>query len=149
MRVYNFSAGPAMLPEPVLQRAQDELLDWDGSGMSVMEVSHRSKEFIACAEHAEATLRAVMGIPDNYKVLHFFGFAAPTLLTMLVVRHWWPALVFAAHAVISELVQAWLLPGRDGDIWDVAADLSGVLAAVAIAWWLQRRASSTADSNPT
>ena len=87
--------------------------------------------------------------PNSDKVLHFFGFAAPTLLTMLVVRHWWPALVFAAHAVISELVQAWLLPGRDGDIWDVAADLSGVLAAVAIAWWLQRRASSTADSNPT
>lgn len=86
--------------------------------------------------------------PSSDKVLHFFGFAAPTLLAMLVVRHWWPAVVFGAHAVISELVQAWLLPGRDGDIWDVAADLSGVLAAVAVAWWLQRRASSTADSNP-
>ena len=73
MRVFNFSAGPAMLPEPVLQQAKDEFLDWNGSGMSVMEVSHRSKEFIACAEHAEATLRAVMGIPDNYKVLFLQG----------------------------------------------------------------------------
>ncbi len=73
MRVYNFSADPAMLPEPVLQQAKDELLDWDGSGMSVMEVSHRSKEFIACAERAEATLRAIMGIPENYKVLFLQG----------------------------------------------------------------------------
>ena len=53
MRVYNFSAGPAMLPEPVLAQAQAELLDWNGSGMSVMEVSHRSKEFVACAAEAE------------------------------------------------------------------------------------------------
>ena len=73
MRVYNFSAGPAMLPEPVLQQAKDELLDWDGSGISVMEVSHRSKEFIACAERAEATLRAVMGIPENYTVVFLQG----------------------------------------------------------------------------
>ena len=73
MRVYNFSAGPAMLPEPVLAQAQAELLDWNGSGMSVMEVSHRSKEFVACAAEAEATLREVMEIPDNYKVLFLQG----------------------------------------------------------------------------
>ena len=73
MRVYNFSAGPAMLPEPVLQQARDEMLDWGGSGMSVMEVSHRGKEFVACAEGAEATLRAILGIPDNYKVLFLQG----------------------------------------------------------------------------
>ncbi len=73
MRVYNFSAGPAMLPEPVLAQAQAELLDWNGSGMSVMEVSHRSKEFVACAAQAEATLRRIMGIPDNYKVLFLQG----------------------------------------------------------------------------
>ena len=62
-RVYNFSAGPAMLPEEVLQQAKDELLDWHGSGMSVMEMSHRGKEFIAIAEKAEADLRELMGIP--------------------------------------------------------------------------------------
>lgn len=73
MRVYNFSAGPAMLPEPVLAQAQSELLDWNGSGMSVMEVSHRSKEFVACAAQAEATLREIMAIPDNYKVLFLQG----------------------------------------------------------------------------
>jgi phosphoserine aminotransferase len=73
MRVYNFSAGPAMLPEPVLQQAKDELLDWNGSGMSVMEVSHRSKEFVACAERAEASLRDLMGIPGDYRVLFLQG----------------------------------------------------------------------------
>lgn len=80
--------------------------------------------------------------PNSDKLLHFFGFAAPTLLAMLVVRRWWPAAVFAAHAVISELVQAWLLPGRDGDVWDVTADVSGVLAAAAawLAWCFRRHA---------
>lgn len=73
MRVYNFSAGPAMLPEPVLAQAQAELLDWNGSGMSVMEVSHRSKEFVACAAEAEATLREIMAIPANYRVLFLQG----------------------------------------------------------------------------
>lgn len=73
MRVYNFSAGPAMLPEPVLAQAQAELLDWNGSGMSVMEVSHRSKEFVACAAEAEASLRRLMGVPDNYRVLFLQG----------------------------------------------------------------------------
>ena len=75
-RVYNFSAGPAMLPEEVLQQAKDELLDWHGSGMSVMEMSHRGKEFIAIAEKAEADLRELMGIPANYKVLFLQGGAS-------------------------------------------------------------------------
>ena len=68
-RIFNFSAGPAVLPEEVLKQAQAELLDWHGSGMSVMEMSHRGKEFIAIAEKAEADLRALMNIPANYKVL--------------------------------------------------------------------------------
>lgn len=68
-RAYNFSAGPAMLPEPVLARIREELLDWQGTGMSVMEVSHRSKEFIAVAEKAESDLRQLLGIPDSYCVL--------------------------------------------------------------------------------
>ena len=68
-RVYNFSAGPAMLPEAVLQRAEKEFLDWNNSGMNVMEMSHRGKEFMSIATQAEADLRNVMNIPDNYKVL--------------------------------------------------------------------------------
>ncbi len=73
MRVYNFSAGPAVLPEPVLAQAQDELLDWSGSGMSVMEVSHRGKAFVECAARAEAALRELMGISDDYRVLFLQG----------------------------------------------------------------------------
>ncbi len=72
-RVYNFSAGPGVLPEEVLQQAKEELLDWHGSGMSVMEMSHRGKEFIAIAEKAEADLRSLMNIPLNYKVLFLQG----------------------------------------------------------------------------
>jgi phosphoserine aminotransferase len=72
-RVFNFSAGPAVLPEPVLQQAAAEMLDWHGSGMSVMEMSHRGKEFIVIAEEAEADLRELMGIPAHYKVLFLQG----------------------------------------------------------------------------
>ena len=75
-RVYNFSAGPAVLPEPVLQRAAEEMLDWHGSGMSVMEMSHRGKEFIAIHAQAEADLRELLAIPKNYKVLFLQGGAA-------------------------------------------------------------------------
>ncbi len=75
-RIFNFSAGPAVLPEEVLKQAQAELLDWHGSGMSVMEMSHRGKEFIAIAEKAEADLRELMNIPANYKVLFLQGGAS-------------------------------------------------------------------------
>lgn len=75
-RVYNFSAGPAMLPEDVIARAREEMLDWNGSGMSVMEMSHRGKEFMSIAERAEADLRELMGIPDNYRVLFLQGGAS-------------------------------------------------------------------------
>ncbi|MFW5450727.1 MAG: 3-phosphoserine/phosphohydroxythreonine transaminase [Methylophagaceae bacterium] len=75
-RVFNFSAGPAMLPEAVLQRAQQEFLDWNGSGMNTMEMSHRGKEFLSIANQAEADLRDVMAIPDNYKVLFLQGGAS-------------------------------------------------------------------------
>jgi phosphoserine aminotransferase len=73
MRIFNFSAGPAVLPEPVLKQAADEMLDWRGSGMSVMEMSHRGKEFVGIAAKAEADLRALLAIPDNYKVLFLQG----------------------------------------------------------------------------
>ncbi len=75
-RVYNFSAGPSILPEAVLRRAADEMLDYQGSGQSVMEMSHRSKVYGAIIESAESLLREVMGIPDNYKVLFLQGGAS-------------------------------------------------------------------------
>jgi phosphoserine aminotransferase len=75
-RVYNFSAGPAMLPQEVMDKAASELTEWRGSGMSVMEMSHRSKEFVSIAEKAEADLRELLTIPDNYKVLFLQGGAS-------------------------------------------------------------------------
>ena len=72
-RTYNFSAGPAMMPEPVLEEIKEEVLNYRGSGMSVMEMSHRSKVFQQIIDEAEADLRKLMGIPDNYKVLFIQG----------------------------------------------------------------------------
>lgn len=72
-RVYNFSPGPATLPEAVLRQAADEMLDWHGTGMSVMEMSHRGKEFISIHAEAEALLRELLDIPGNYKVLFMQG----------------------------------------------------------------------------
>jgi phosphoserine aminotransferase len=72
-RIYNFSAGPSMLPLPVLESARDNLMDYEGSGMSVMEMSHRSKEYDNIIVQAEASMRKVMNIPDNYKVLFMQG----------------------------------------------------------------------------
>jgi phosphoserine aminotransferase len=73
VRVFNFAAGPATLPLDVLEQAREELLDWQGSGMSVMEVSHRGKAFIACYEAAEAELRKLLAVPANYKILFLQG----------------------------------------------------------------------------
>jgi phosphoserine aminotransferase len=75
-RIYNFSAGPAMLPEEVLQQAREEMLDWQGSGMSVMEMSHRGKEFMSIAAQAEADLRELLAVPANYKILFLQGGAS-------------------------------------------------------------------------
>ncbi len=75
-RAFNFSAGPANLPEAVLEQAKAELLDWHGSGMSVMEMSHRGKEFMSIAEQAEADFRSLLNIPNNYKVLFLQGGAS-------------------------------------------------------------------------
>jgi phosphoserine aminotransferase len=84
-KVYNFSAGPAVLPAEVLQQAQGELLDWHGSGMSVMEMSHRGKEFLSIAEKAEADLRELLGVPANYKVLFLQG-GATTQFSMVPIN---------------------------------------------------------------
>ncbi len=75
-RVYNFSAGPAALPEEVLAQVQQDLLDWQGTGMSVMEMSHRGKAFVSIAEQAEADLRELLGVPSQYKVLFLQAGAA-------------------------------------------------------------------------
>lgn len=72
-RVFNFSAGPSMLPEPVLEEVRDEMMNYKGSGMCVMEMSHRSKVFQSIVDEAEADLRKLMAIPDNYKVLFIQG----------------------------------------------------------------------------
>lgn len=71
--IYNFSAGPAVLPKSVLEQARDEMVDWHGSGMSIMEMSHRGKDFTAIAHQAEADLRELLAIPENYKVLFLQG----------------------------------------------------------------------------
>src|SRR3954465_4659632 len=72
-RVFNFSAGPAALPEPVLRQAADEMLDWQGSGMSVMEMSHRGKEYMSIHAQAQADLRELLKIPAHYKTLFLQG----------------------------------------------------------------------------
>jgi phosphoserine aminotransferase len=75
-RVFNFSAGPGTLPEEVLLQAADEMLDWRGSGQSVMEMSHRGKDFISIAQQAEADLRTLLAVPDSYHVLFLQGGAS-------------------------------------------------------------------------
>ena len=91
-RTYNFSAGPAMMPEPVLEEIRDEMMNYRGSGMCVMEMSHRSKVFQQIVDEAEADLRALMNIPDNYKhptKRNPFSFASskPFSQTSLLVPH--------------------------------------------------------------
>ena len=75
-RCYNFCAGPAALPEAVLEQARDEMLDWGGKGLSVMEMSHRSAEVVSITERAEATLRELLGVSDDYAVLFVQGGAS-------------------------------------------------------------------------
>lgn len=88
-RVYNFSAGPAVLPEEVLREAAEEMLDYRGTGMSVMEMSHRSKAYDTIIKEAEADLRELMGIPDNYKVLFLQGGASQqfAMIPMNLMKH--------------------------------------------------------------
>ncbi len=88
-RVYNFSAGPAVLPEEVLREAAEEMLDYRGCGMSVMEMSHRSKVFGNIVAEAEEDLRELMGIPDNYKVLFLQGGASQqfAMIPMNLMKH--------------------------------------------------------------
>jgi phosphoserine aminotransferase len=118
-RVFNFSPGPAMLPEPVLRRAQAEMLDWRGSGMSVMEVSHRGTDFIELAAQSERTLRELLSVPANYKVLFLQGGAtlqfaavplniAPTgsVVDYVVTGNWGEKAVQEAERYVSVNVAA-------------------------------------------
>ena len=88
-RVYNFSAGPAVLPEEVLQELADEMMDYNGTGMSVMEMSHRSAAFQDIIDTTERDLRELMGIPDNYKVLFLQGGASQqfAMIPMNIMRN--------------------------------------------------------------
>ncbi|MFT4058242.1 MAG: 3-phosphoserine/phosphohydroxythreonine transaminase [Legionella sp.] len=81
-RNYNFGAGPAMLPESILREAQAELLDWNNTGMSVMEIGHRTPEFMSLCNHAEQTLRYLLAVPQNYQIL-FLGSAGRTQFSMI------------------------------------------------------------------
>ena len=81
-RLYNFSAGPAILPEEVLKQAQSELPDWHGSGASIMEMSHRGKEFVSVAAEAEQDIRDLLAVPANYKVLFLQGGASTQFATI-------------------------------------------------------------------
>jgi phosphoserine aminotransferase len=72
-KVHNFSAGPCCLPQEVLKKSQEELLSWNGTGLSVMEMSHRSKAFCSIAEKAKTDLRTLLSIPDNFEIFFFSG----------------------------------------------------------------------------
>ena len=115
-RVWNFSAGPAVLPVEVLQEAADEMLDYKGTGMSVMEMSHRSKAFETIINEAEADLRTLMNIPDNYEVLFLQG-GANTQFAMIpmnfmknrkagyVITGQWATKAWKEAAIFGEAVE--------------------------------------------
>ncbi|MGH8076614.1 MAG: aminotransferase class V-fold PLP-dependent enzyme, partial [Lysobacter sp.] len=143
-RAYNFSAGPATLPEPVLQQAQAELLDWHGVGASIVELSHRGPEFMQVAAEAEADLRTLMSIPDDYAVLFLAGgattaqalialnFAAPGQVVDYVVNGHWgktalkqvKSYVTANVAASSEANGFRDIPPRDS--WQLSPDAAYV-----------------------
>jgi phosphoserine aminotransferase len=143
-RVWNFSAGPAAMPQEVLDRAQREMLEWNGSGASVMEQSHRGKRFVDMAAHAEADLRRLMSIPDDYAVLFLQGGATqlfaqiPMNLTAqgdsadyIDTGHWSSKAISEAAPYLNVNVAASSkagdyrsIPARDG--WQLKANASYV-----------------------
>ena len=143
-RAFNFSAGPATLPESVLRQAQDEMLEWRGSGASIVEHSHRGPEFIQVAAEAEADLRTLMSIPDDYAVLFLGGgattqqaliplnFAAPGQAVDYVVSgHWGKTAIKQAKPYVDLRVAATSEAGGFRDIpardtWQLSADAAYV-----------------------
>ncbi len=142
-RVFNFSAGPATLPEPVLRQAQAEMLDWNGVGASIVEISHRSADFIAVADAAEADLRSLIGIPDDYAVLFLSGgattqqallalnFAAPgQIVDYVVTGHWGKTAIKQVSPYVTVNIAADGGPGFHGiparDTWQLTPDAAYV-----------------------
>ena len=143
-RAYNFSAGPATLPESVLRQAQAEMLEWNGVGASIVEISHRSADFIAVAAEAEADLRSLIGIPDDYAVLFLSGgattqqallalnFAAPgQTVDYVVTGHWGKTAIKQVKPYVNVNVAASSeangfhdIPARDS--WQLSADAAYV-----------------------
>ena len=133
MRAYNFSAGPAALPEPVLLQAREELLEWRGQRASVMELSHRGKAFVACAAEAEADLRALLAIPSNYRVLFLQGgatqqfalipmnFAQGGSTDYVLSGHWGEKAVAEARSVTGVHIAGSSAEGGYTDLPDPAA----------------------------
>lgn len=131
-RAFNFSAGPAALPEPVLRQVQEEMLEWQGERASVMEVSHRGQAFIDFAAQAERDLRDLMGIPDDYGVLFLQG-GATTLSALipmnlarqgqaadyLITGHWGEKAIENARPLVSAKIVA---SGKDGGFKSIPAD---------------------------
>lgn len=130
-RAFNFSAGPATLPESVLRQAQAEMLEWNGVGASIVEISHRSADFVAAAAAAEADLRALLSIPDDYAVLFMSGgattqqaliplnFAAPGQVADYVVTgHWGKTAIKQAKPYVAVNVAA---DGEPGGFHDIPA----------------------------
>lgn len=143
-RAYNFSAGPATLPEAVLRQAQAEMLDWNGVGASIVELSHRGAEFMAVAAQAEADLRTLLSIPDDYAVLFLAGgattqqallalnFAAPgQTVDYVVTGHWGKTAIRQVKPYVDVHVAADGEPGGFRDIppradWSLSADAAYV-----------------------
>ena len=105
-RTFNFSAGPAMMPEPVLEEIRDEMMNYRGSGMCVMEMSHRSKVFQQIIDEAEQDLRDLMGIPDNYKVLFIQGGATKNGKAVYIETGAWSKKAIAEAKKVGEVVVA-------------------------------------------
>lgn len=143
-RAYNFSAGPATLPETVLRQAQAEMLDWNGVGASIVELSHRGVEFMGVAAQAEADLRALLSVPDDYAVLFLAGgattqqallalnFAAPgQTVDYVVTGHWGKTAIRQVRPYVDVHVAADGEPGGFRDIpprqdWSLSADAAYV-----------------------
>lgn len=121
-RVFNFSAGPAAIPVPVLEQARDEMLNWNGAGLSVMEMSHRGKSFLSIYEATVASVRELLGVPDNYKVLFLQGGASTQF--SLVAQNF---LKSSADYVVTgvwgkKAVEAAKIDGPVNVVWDGKAD---------------------------
>jgi len=129
MRVYNFSAGPAMMPEAVLKKAAEEMLEFQGSGMSVMEMSHRSKEYLAIYRGIEQGMRNVMNIPDNYRVLFLQGGA--TLQFSMIPLNLLPEGGVADYAVTGQFSnKAYKAAQKFGDVREAASTKAETFARI-------------------